>query len=555
MDSFEHINLVPQPRNLKISLFPHQLASIYNMETLEREKRIVRENYYQETSIGINADITGFGKTLSMVGLLARDRMEWSLDEPYVFENIYSEAAGRMKKHTIKRMDKLPATLVVVNQSILHQWMGELKQTDLKTFAVTTKKEVEKVVPEELDVVVVTSSMYNKLVGIHPNKAWKRFIVDEPGHMRIAGMKEIHAGFIWLVTATPNAITTKHRNCRDNFIKNILGNNTWCMLQEQFSDIIIKNEISFIEASFRMPPTHHHYHYCYNPMYNVVKDFVSPGVNNMIEAGNIEGAITLLGGEKTSNIVELVNRKKMEELEEIESKIRIYTIRGDQERVREWEDKKLHINNQIQELEKRFQDVLQSQCNICLDNLVEPILEPNCQTVFCGRCLFSWLKRDKRCPICRHDIEPNGLVYIKTGNEEEKQEIHCNIQHENRCTKQEKIVEIIKNNKGGKFLIFSSFDNTFFPICSTLTENNISYAIIKGNIHNRINKLEAFKRGDISVIFLNSNFDGSGINLQEATDIILYHIMTENTEKQILGRANRIGRQYPLNVHHLQIQN
>ena len=263
MDSFEHINLVPQPRNLKISLFPHQLASIYNMETLEREKRIVRENYYQETSIGINADITGFGKTLSMVGLLARDRMEWSLDEPYVFENIYSEAAGRMKKHTIKRMDKLPATLVVVNQSILHQWMGELKQTDLKTFAVTTKKEVEKVVPEELDVVVVTSSMYNKLVGIHPNKAWKRFIFDEPGHMRIAGMKEIHAGFIWLVTATPNAITTKHRNCRDNFIKNILGNNTWCMLQEQFSDIIIKNEISFIEASFRMPPTHHHYHYRY----------------------------------------------------------------------------------------------------------------------------------------------------------------------------------------------------------------------------------------------------------------------------------------------------
>lgn len=553
MDSYEHVNMVSQPRNLNVSLFPHQLASIYNMETLEREKRVIRENYYQDTSIGINADITGFGKTLSMVGLLARDKMEWNLDTPYIFENIYSEAAGRIKKHVIKRMDKIPSTLIVVNQSILHQWMFELGKTDLKVFAVMTKKEVEKVVPEEVDVVVVTSSMYNKLVGIHADKAWKRFIFDEPGHMRIAGMKEIYAGFTWLVTATPNDITVKHRNCRDNFIKNILGHNTWVLLQEQFSDIIVKNDRGFVEASFLMPPTYHHYHYCYNPMYNVVKDFVSPGVNNMIEAGNIEGAITLLGGEKTSNIVELVNRRKMEELEEIESKIRIYTIRGDQERAREWEDKKMHVNNQISELERRFKDVLQDQCNICLENLNEPVLEPNCQTVFCGKCLLTWLKRDQRCPICRHTIEPNGLVYISTDEEEEKQP-ETVLQHEHRCTKQEKIVEIINKNKDGKFLIFSAFDNTFSSICSSLTENNISFAQIKGNIHNRINKLEAFKRGEISAIFLNSNFDGAGINLQEATDIILYHLMTENTEKQILGRANRIGRKLPLNVHHLQIQ-
>lgn len=30
--------------------------------------------------------------------------------------------------------------------------------------------------------------------------------------------------------------------------------------------------------------------------------------------------------------------------------------------------------------------------------------------------------------------------------------------------------------------------------------------------------------------------------------------MNFNTETQIIGRANRIGRQIPLNVHHLQIQ-
>ena len=55
------------------------------------------------------------------------------------------------------------------------------------------------------------------------------------------------------------------------------------------------------------------------------------------------------------------------------------------------------------------------------------------------------------------------------------------------------------------------------------------------------------------MIFLNSNCNGAGINLQEATDIILYHKMTETTQNQIIGRANRIGRLECLNVHHLQV--
>ena len=56
------------------------------------------------------------------------------------------------------------------------------------------------------------------------------------------------------------------------------------------------------------------------------------------------------------------------------------------------------------------------------------------------------------------------------------------------------------------------------------------------------------------MIFLNSNFNGAGINLQEATDIILYHEMPLNVQNQIIGRANRIGRTEALNVHHLQVE-
>ena len=56
-----------------------------------------------------------------------------------------------------------------------------------------------------------------------------------------------------------------------------------------------------------------------------------------------------------------------------------------------------------------------------------------------------------------------------------------------------------------------------------------------------------------TINFLNSRNNGAGINLQECTDIILYHRMEDSTTTQILGRANRIGRTEELNVHHLQV--
>ena len=74
---------------------------------------------------------------------------------------------------------------------------------------------------------------------------------------------------------------------------------------------------------------------------------------------------------------------------------------------------------------------------------------------------------------------------------------------------------------------------------------------MQGRVETRHRKIKCFKDGKIQVIFLNSKNNGAGINLQEATDIILYHEMNTNIIKQIIGRANRIGRTKKLIVHHL----
>ena len=50
---------------------------------------------------------------------------------------------------------------------------------------------------------------------------------------------------------------------------------------------------------------------------------------------------------------------------------------------------------------------------------------------------------------------------------------------------------------------------------------------------------------------LNTNHYGTGLNLENTTDLIFYHKMSCDMEKQVIGRAQRVGRTSDLNIHYL----
>ena len=519
------------------------------MEKLEYDNKIIKENCIKKTKIGINSDITGYGKTLTMIGLISRDKMEWDLELPYTFETIISEGKGRVRNYFTSRYDKLPTTLILVSNSIVGQWEKEIQKSTLNYFVVKSCKDIEKVKAEEYDVILITVTYFNKIAMMYSKFAWKRFIFDEPGHLKVAGMREIHAGFYWLVTATPELILNQHKFCKGSFMKDILtGMHSLTFLD----DITIQNSPEFIRSSFEMPNTNYIVHNCFQPLYNVIEKYVSSSIRNMVEAGDIEGAIESLGGTKTSNIVELIREKKSEEIEEINMKICLYAMREDDIKLNKWLGRKERIENQLTEINEKYENMLKTECNICTEVLTEPVLEPQCQNLFCGRCLFQWLMHKNTCPLCRCEINPKELIYVSTATGENSKELKGKIK-EMKMTKVEKIIDIISSKPEGKFLVFSDYDNTFYPICSAMRENRIHYVQVKGNVKTREKNLDSFRNGDTKVIFLNSTTDGSGINLTESTDIILCHGMDESSERQIIGRALRVGRKEPLNVHYLQI--
>ena len=539
------IPIVSNPKNLKISLFKHQLASIYSMEHLESVKQVEQKDCIKETRLGINADHTGYGKTLSMIGLMVRDKMEWNIDYPFVVEQINTESEGLIRTRKLLRYDKLQSNLILVSPTILKQWEKEFEYTNLRVGVIATKKDIDIVEAENCDVVLVTPTNYNDLIKSYSRYAWKRFIFDEPGHNKVIGMKNIQAGFYWLVTATPSHIISQHRNGRESFMKKIIGDDC-THIEDQFAGMIIKNDLDFVKSSFNMTPTYYYDYDCFQPLYRALVGLVNDNIKSMIEADNIEGAIEALGGTKSKNILELVKQKLLEELENIESKIRIYILRNELSKIEEWNSKKRLINNKLLTIENRFESMISGNCNICFEKLSNPIMEPSCNNLFCGRCILTWLQTKQNCPLCRQNIVVSQLIYMDENKSiESKSENH-------KLTKQEMIVKIIKEKPDSKFIIFSSYDQTFDQIHLALADNNINFKLLKGSVQQIQRTINDYKSGDLQVLFLNSKFNGSGINLQETTDIILYHDMSEATKTQLIGRANRIGRTSPLHVHQLK---
>ena len=541
------IKIASQPYNLKIKLFPHQLASIHQLEERERNWKIINNNNdVIESKVGIFSDMTGYGKSLSIIGLLIRDKMKWDINEKY--ENLFLSKIygyGIIKKFHKSYHNKINCNLIIASQSLINQWKKELEYTNLKFCSLTTRKQTNNCVPSNFDVVIVSPTMYNRLISRFRDVVWKRFIFDEPTHTRIPAMKSVLAGFTWFITATPDMLLWSYGAHRNSFITSLFR---YDMDYNDFQILTVKNNDNFVKQSYNVPEEIHEYHECYQAVHNMLKSLINQNILEMVSAGNIEGAIKSLGGQRTDNIVELVKQKKKEKLEEIEIRIQRYSRRNDEVNLEKWKCEKERIELQIVELENRFKNVLNSNCTICLNKLKNPVMLGCCQNIFCGECILSWLDKKNTCPLCRTQQNKENIILIQDKTiEENKKDKPIDI----KMSKQDKIIDIISNKEDGRFIIFSSFDETFCTIRMVLEEHNISYAEVQGRIETRYRKITSFKKGNTKVIFLNSKNNGAGINLQEATDIILYHEMNEHNIKQIIGRANRIGRKEQLIVHHL----
>jgi len=543
--------MISQPTELKRMLYPHQLNAIAQLESREMNLEIVSSrNTIIYSNVGIYADITGYGKTITMVGLILRNKRVFveSVDEPYVCERItHSHGYGNVIKKQISRFQRLDTTLILVNQNILKQWVLEFSFTPtLQIAVVTNKKLCEQIDPMNYDVVLCSSTMYNHFLSRFPDYAWKRFIFDEPVFTKVPSMRNIVAGYHWLVTATPENLLYAHQKSNPSTYLGALFSGY--VEYNVFKQLIFKNDDDYVRDSVKLPSITHLHYQCPETITQILKDIIPNDISQMISAGNVEGAIRLLGGTSSSNLIELIRMEKQDLMKEADMKIKRHSRMGDEVKVRKWQERREILENELECLETRLSHLTGKEvCHICLECVKEPVISKCCYQAYCGSCILKWLGGNSKCPLCRESTPPSGLIYLSSKKQETNIVLPIGM-----LTKMETIRKIYDERKDGKFVIFSMFDETFDLVYDLFQEEKIFQ--LKGKkMETRHRILEHFKNTKESgaILFLNSIVDGVGLNLQEATDIILFHEMTEDVSIQVIGRCHRMGRVVPLTVHHL----
>jgi SNF2 family DNA or RNA helicase len=317
------------------------------------------------------------------------------------------------------------------------------------------------------------------------------------------------------------------------------------------SHIVIRCTDDFISESISLPPLFTRIIQCEPSVaQRIVGNAITQNIQVLLNAGDIEGALNVLGvpSDSPMNLIEAVTANRAKELERLEktyefkANMEYATPQAKEQALENLKSKINSLKSQVDTIRQRIENYKKEICAICYDEPQEPTLTPCCSRIFCGSCILMSLARIPGCPLCRTPIQPHKLVSVSEIKKPKKEAKKANTPPK----KLDALLELIRNNPQDKFLIFSRYENPFRQMQERLETDNIQVQTVKGNKDVINNLITKFDEGDLRVLLLNSNHAGAGLNIVSATYVILWHAMSIEEEKQILGRAYRMGRDKPL---------
>lgn len=521
-----------QPPFFKCELRKDQLHAIYLLESFESKKKIVKENKIIKSNLCFYSDKVGAGKTLTILGLIARD-----VNEVEKYESVCYFGYGPICEIITSTFENyINSTFIVVSPSLVSQWESEIAKTKLTHYTIDKVKKIQNYDPDdEYDIILCSATMYKKFYTIATEYYWKRFIIDEADSIHIAGMQTLRSNTTILMTATPSFVTQPRKQ---SWIPDLFRH-------VNYQDLVIKNDDEYIDRYRTIPEPITITHTCHqNVASKVLTGIIDKNVIEMIDAGNISESIKLLGGESSNtNIIDIVTNNLKKRKIECEHEI------SRQKNVEYWKTQLDTVNRKLSCVTERFENILAEECPICMSDKQDPVMVPCCQGIACGKCLLSWTTKNGSCPLCRNTINHSQLIHINKDCEKDDKDFEKIKTKNKELTKPETIINILDKNPDGKFLIFSSYDDSFVTLRNLLNDKGVTFDIVMGTKASRDKYIREFKNGITKVLFINSRKNGSGIDLPCTTDVILYHTMPEEVEIQCIGRGQRFGRKIPLRIH------
>lgn len=233
-----------------------------------------------------------------------------------------------------------------------------------------------------------------------------------------------------------------------------------------------------------------------------------------------------------------------------------------------------------------------STCLICyvpFDEKNIKCISVCCQNTYCELCIDTWQQSSHlsyspcKCPMCRADLidivkiyppaevssaaataeaataeaatAAEAAAYSENAIESQDIPLEKNGMNESTKDKLEMLEELLLTHLGEKIILFNNYSAIFGDVINMLDRLDISWTSLDGGSIAELDAtVEKYKTGPSRVLLTNSSFYGCGMNLENTTDIVIMHkcagkyTTSEGMESQIIGRAQRPGRDSALNV-------
>lgn len=581
---------------------PNVTSGLYNIVryNLVDVDEFMTSTYVIETNSAILADKVGSGKTFIIIGLLLHSPCPQRHDR-------FIAGTEHFSIKMISSKESEPLNLIVVPHNLVNQWSSFMEKTDLKYLKLNTvndfniffdceyvscqipmdknsvylrtkkktlpgskealppghyvyeKKtfnaEKYKKIIEENCAILLNINRYKEFERLFKGVKWARVIIDEMDSVNVPYSFNEYGNFNWFLTATPSAIF--YKSCR-RYVNKIFGGNQ--SLLEYFT---VKNNDAYVNQSMILPkPFVYFADSMLHRVVSAIQDLIPQNIMNLINSGNMKEAINQLNCDVDTeeNIVKVLTEKIIVEKHNLKKELKYVKglIANDKDahkkRIEKIQSDIARCKTRLDAIHERISSIADDCCFICADDFDNPTILDCCKSVFCFTCLLSALKAgNNKCPYCRQVIKSNKEYHIigkKSNKKQQKIKKKKNSFTEMDKSKVlEKILSYIaKYDDNPKILIFSDYYQTFDKIVDNIYRAGLKHKKIAGTPAHITNIISDFDEAKVNVLLLDSQHYGSGLNLQTANYLILYHRMKPELETQVIGRAQRFGRKTSLKI-------
>lgn len=562
--------MAPQLNHGKITLKPHQLVMLHKCQDMENMPQSYKGDEFQ-TSIGIIGDKVGSGKSYVILALILN-----TINKPInCLGTIRVFGLDKIIFKVQRSMKHVDTNVIILPHNIIHQWRALINSfKGITTYFISQKSNMLKVDDlEQYNLVVVSSTFYKQFASKMESVQFKRVFFDEIDSVNIPNCLPIFSNFTWFITASYNNIVypkghSEWNNIVHKYVVHSIGLKNKGFVNNLFLDItskagtdfvkrlVIKNNDDFVDKSFMLPDIVSHRIVCkQSPLINILNGMVSSDVISCLNAEDVASAISIVNAWQKGteeNIINVILSKYHKLMKNIELSIEYTNKREfDNESNRDKElaqltQQKTDMLDKVFNIRSRIKNT--NTCNICFDDISNKTITKCCQNSFCFKCITRWIHIKDKCPCCNQSLPMEECFIVQDTQHVATLAKNVLSPLNNKTTNLSILLESLKHKK---MLIFSAYNESFKTISQCLHTSNIKYDTIKGTSNHIKNVVENFKSGDVNALLVNAVNYGSGLNFENTTDIIIFHQFSDECTRQVIGRAQRMGRKEPLNVWYL----